>query len=79
MAAIDAGLWCVVAAAGRGTRVGGDIPKQYLPIAGKPLLLHTLGGSLRIRALRVDGGPRCEAMLIGRNKRLSRANQYLPP
>lgn len=23
-------------------RVGGDVPKQYLPIAGKPLLLHTL-------------------------------------
>jgi len=35
-------FWCVVPAAGRSTRVGGDIPKQYLPIAGKPLLLHTL-------------------------------------
>jgi 2-C-methyl-D-erythritol 4-phosphate cytidylyltransferase len=35
-------LWCVVPAAGRSTRVGGDVPKQYLPIAGKPLLLHTL-------------------------------------
>ena len=42
MVATDAGLWCVVVAAGRGTRVGGDIPKQYLPIAGKPLLMHTL-------------------------------------
>ncbi|HET8942963.1 MAG TPA: 2-C-methyl-D-erythritol 4-phosphate cytidylyltransferase [Rudaea sp.] len=42
MAAIDAALWCVVPAAGRGTRVGGDVPKQYLPIAGKPLLMHTL-------------------------------------
>ncbi|WP_114238503.1 2-C-methyl-D-erythritol 4-phosphate cytidylyltransferase [Dyella sp. C9] len=35
-------LWCVVPAAGRGTRVGGDIPKQYLPLAGRPLILHTL-------------------------------------
>ena len=35
-------LWCVVPAAGRGTRVGGDVPKQYLPLAGKALLLHTL-------------------------------------
>lgn len=35
-------LWCVVPAAGRSTRVGGDVPKQYLPIGGKPLLLHTL-------------------------------------
>ena len=39
---IDVAIWCVIPAAGRGTRVGGDIPKQYLPIAGKPLLLHTL-------------------------------------
>ncbi|WP_205746071.1 MULTISPECIES: 2-C-methyl-D-erythritol 4-phosphate cytidylyltransferase [Dyella] len=36
------GLWCVVPAAGRGARVGGDIPKQYLPLAGRPLILHTL-------------------------------------
>lgn len=35
-------LWCVVPAAGRGTRVGGDVPKQYLPLAGRPLILHTL-------------------------------------
>jgi 2-C-methyl-D-erythritol 4-phosphate cytidylyltransferase len=35
-------LWCVVPAAGRSARVGGEVPKQYLPIAGKPLLLHTL-------------------------------------
>ncbi len=35
-------LWCVVPAAGRGARVGGDCPKQYLPLAGRPLILHTL-------------------------------------
>ncbi|HEY8682796.1 MAG TPA: 2-C-methyl-D-erythritol 4-phosphate cytidylyltransferase [Rhodanobacter sp.] len=35
-------LWCVVPAAGRGTRVGGDCPKQYLPLAGRPLIRHTL-------------------------------------
>ena len=34
--------WCVVPAAGRGTRVGGDCPKQYLPLAGRPLIAHTL-------------------------------------
>ena len=32
----------MVPAAGRGTRVGGDCPKQYLPLAGRPLILHTL-------------------------------------
>lgn len=35
-------LWCVVPAAGRGTRVGGGLPKQYLPLAGRPLVAHTL-------------------------------------
>jgi len=35
-------LWCVVPAAGRGTRVGGPLPKQYLPVAGRPLIEHTL-------------------------------------
>jgi 2-C-methyl-D-erythritol 4-phosphate cytidylyltransferase len=35
-------LWAVVPAAGRGARFGGDVPKQYLPVAGEPLLAHTL-------------------------------------
>jgi 2-C-methyl-D-erythritol 4-phosphate cytidylyltransferase len=34
--------WAVVPAAGRGSRFGGDIPKQYLDVAGEPLLAHTL-------------------------------------
>jgi 2-C-methyl-D-erythritol 4-phosphate cytidylyltransferase/2-C-methyl-D-erythritol 2,4-cyclodiphosphate synthase len=32
----------LVVAAGRGSRVGTAIPKQYLALAGKPLLTHTL-------------------------------------
>jgi 2-C-methyl-D-erythritol 4-phosphate cytidylyltransferase len=35
-------LWCVVPAAGRGVRAGGDRPKQYQLLAGRPLLDHTL-------------------------------------
>lgn len=35
-------VWCVVPAAGRGTRVGGDCPKQYLMLSGRPLIEHTL-------------------------------------
>ena len=35
-------LWCVVPAAGRGARFGSTVPKQYLPLAGKPLILHAL-------------------------------------
>lgn len=32
----------VVVAAGRGDRLGGDVPKQFRPIAGVPLLLRAL-------------------------------------
>ncbi|MEW9570607.1 2-C-methyl-D-erythritol 4-phosphate cytidylyltransferase [Rhodanobacter sp. Si-c] len=39
---MSATLWCVVPAAGRGTRMGADCPKQYLPLAGRPLIAHTL-------------------------------------
>jgi 2-C-methyl-D-erythritol 4-phosphate cytidylyltransferase len=35
-------VWVVVPAAGRGTRFGGDVPKQYLPVLGRPLIQHTL-------------------------------------
>ncbi|PZQ19626.1 MAG: 2-C-methyl-D-erythritol 4-phosphate cytidylyltransferase [Rhodanobacter denitrificans] len=34
--------WCVVVAAGRGLRFGGERPKQYAPIDGRPLLAWTL-------------------------------------
>ena len=51
-----AGLWCVVPAAGRGTRVGGDCPKQYLPLAGRPLIEHTLG--------RLAAHPRVAGLLV---------------
>lgn len=40
------GLWAVVPAAGRGTRFGGEIPKQYLDIAGRPLIAYTLDALL---------------------------------
>lgn len=32
----------VVVAAGRGARCGGELPKQFRPLAGVPLLLHAL-------------------------------------
>ncbi|MFP4446407.1 MAG: 2-C-methyl-D-erythritol 4-phosphate cytidylyltransferase, partial [Desulfosudaceae bacterium] len=32
----------IIVAGGRGTRLPGPLPKQYLPLAGKPLLAHTL-------------------------------------
>lgn len=40
---VDAtGIWAVIPAAGRGTRFGGDVPKQYLEIAGRPLIAYAL-------------------------------------
>ncbi|MCB1161200.1 2-C-methyl-D-erythritol 2,4-cyclodiphosphate synthase [bacterium] len=38
---VDA-LWIVVVAGGSGRRLGGETPKQYLPLAGRPLFLHCL-------------------------------------
>jgi 2-C-methyl-D-erythritol 4-phosphate cytidylyltransferase len=35
-------LWCIVPAAGSGRRFGAGIPKQYLPLAGRPMLECTL-------------------------------------
>lgn len=32
----------LIVAAGRGYRVGGPLPKQYLPLAGHPILRHTI-------------------------------------
>ena len=37
-----ASIWAVVPAAGRGSRFGGEVPKQYLEVAGRPMLAHTL-------------------------------------
>ena len=38
----DERFWVVVPAAGAGRRMGADIPKQYLELSGKMVLLHTL-------------------------------------
>jgi len=35
-------LWAVVPAAGKGSRMGADRPKQYLELAGRTVLEHTL-------------------------------------
>ena len=34
--------FAVIVAGGSGTRMGGDVPKQFLPVAGLPVLMHTL-------------------------------------
>lgn len=52
--------WAVVPAAGVGRRMGSNIPKQYLTLAGRPVIEHTLERLLvypRILALVVALGP----------------------
>jgi 2-C-methyl-D-erythritol 4-phosphate cytidylyltransferase len=32
----------IIVAGGKGLRMGGSVPKQFLPIGGKPVLMHTI-------------------------------------
>lgn len=41
----------LVVAAGRGERIGGDVPKQYLALAGRPLLVHSVAAFAGHRAV----------------------------
>lgn len=34
--------YIIIVAGGKGLRMGGDIPKQFLTIGGKPILMHTM-------------------------------------
>lgn len=38
--------WCVIPAGGRGSRFGGDVPKQFIEVGGRSILLHTLDAVL---------------------------------
>jgi 2-C-methyl-D-erythritol 4-phosphate cytidylyltransferase len=60
----------IIVAAGEGTRMGGPVPKAYVPIAGRPLILHTLARFAASRTVEtvviVVAGrdlERCEAIL----------------
>ena len=43
--------YVIIVAGGKGLRMGGDIPKQFLPIGGRPVLMRTLE---RFRAYSAD-------------------------
>ena len=34
--------YAILVAGGQGLRMGGDVPKQFLPLNGKPVLMHTI-------------------------------------
>ena len=44
-------FWAVVPAAGVGKRMGTEVPKQYLEVAGKPVLQHTLERLLSVETI----------------------------
>lgn len=34
--------YVIIVAGGKGTRIGGDLPKQFICLKGKPILMHTI-------------------------------------
>lgn len=42
--------YVIIVAGGSGKRMGSDVPKQFLPLAGKPVLMHTIEAFLRYDA-----------------------------
>lgn len=45
-------IWSIVPAAGSGRRFGGDLPKQYCDLLGRPVLAHSLSRLLAVEAIR---------------------------
>jgi len=43
--------FALVPAAGSGSRLGGGVPKQYLPLAGRPLIFHALATLAAVAAI----------------------------
>jgi len=55
----------IIVAAGRGTRAGGDVPKQWQMLAGRPVLAQTLAafqGMQRVLVIHPDDRPQAEAL-----------------
>ncbi len=44
-------IWALIPCAGSGARSGAEGPKQYQPIAGKPMVMHTLAAFARVTRL----------------------------
>ncbi|SEN44230.1 2-C-methyl-D-erythritol 2,4-cyclodiphosphate synthase [Gemmobacter aquatilis] len=58
----------IIVAAGRGTRAGGEIPKQWQSLAGRPVLAHTLdafAGLRRVLVIHPDDRARANALAPG--------------
>lgn len=72
----------LIVAAGRGTRAGGDIPKQFQILAGKPLLCHSIEACLAHPAIaRVAAviHPDDEGLYRAATANLEKAGKLAPP
>ncbi len=70
----------LVVAGGRGERAGGSLPKQYQPLAGRPMLRRTLEALVtdpRIGVVQVVIGAAHEALFVAATKGLSLATPVL--
>lgn len=47
------GIYAIIVAGGSGSRMKSEIPKQFLPLNGKPILIHTVEKFLQIPAIQV--------------------------
>lgn len=74
------GYWAIVPAAGIGSRMNSDIPKQYLPLLGRTVLEHTLERLVNIDL--IEGVVVClsrqdshwESLAISRHKKIVTVN-----
>jgi 2-C-methyl-D-erythritol 4-phosphate cytidylyltransferase len=41
-------IFAIIPAAGQGTRIGESVPKQYIPIAGQPMMFHSINALVSI-------------------------------
>lgn len=51
VSALACRLWALIPCAGRGTRTGFELPKQYQTVAGRALVLHTLAAFAAVARL----------------------------
>ncbi|WP_305952484.1 2-C-methyl-D-erythritol 4-phosphate cytidylyltransferase [Emticicia oligotrophica] len=47
------GIYAIIVAGGSGSRMKSEIPKQFLPLKGKPILIHTVEKFLQIPDIQV--------------------------
>ena len=44
----------IIVAGGKGLRMGSDLPKQFLPVGGKPVLMRTLEAFRKLSLIHIS-------------------------